>query len=595
MLSASDIVDAGILVRERLEALVGPDAPRVRARLDELLSSSLGEDELAERIRELLLGYEGLRDWLRARDVPSAPDADEADEELLGRPGSPSPTNGAGTPRAAYTRIDCPDEVAVDCAFDVVVGLSADADPTIFGSQMELPADPTKVWVHVTADGLRIARGGSWRHELSVEPGCELPFTTLRLTAEPQQEPEREARIQALFSIDGQAIGFGSRRVLVVSDPAKLGTRTREPPEPSGAATLPVQATAPDLTVVLRTGSIPGSLMWTFETREGLDVPDHPIETTIGQRADQYAQQLIRGVNAREGRTDLFPFLRGVAMQIADQMPPDFFALLHAVGSGLQRPPLVQLLTEEPYIPWELAWLDPPLGDGAPSFLSAQATVGRWVTGVAKPTLPPPENAVAETMAVVFGKYEQVPGWARLVAAEEEAAELAARYGAQPVDAVMPCVLACLDGDPRADVLHFALHGNYDPSGGQDGLVLVDRATLDPVVVSGYELAGAPFVFLNACQVGTGREILGDYAGLAKAFLRAGACAVVAPLWSVHDTVAKQLALHFYERVRAGARPAEVLRAGRVDALQGADPSSATSFAYQFFGHPAMTIRRQRP
>ena len=48
------------------------------------------------------------------------------------------------------------------------------------------------------------------------------------------------------------------------------------------------------------------------------------------------------------------------------------------------------------------------------------------------------------------------------------------------------------------------------------------------------------FVFLNACQVGAGQRVLGDYAGLATAFLSAGAAGVVAALWNVHDLAARE-------------------------------------------------------
>jgi CHAT domain-containing protein len=189
----------------------------------------------------------------------------------------------------------------------------------------------------------------------------------------------------------------------------------------------------------------------------------------------------------------------------------------------------------------------------------------------------------------VSGVYN-LPGWDRLIDAEQEADELATTYGAAKVNAASQDVLRLVGGNPPADVLHFAVHGQYDPNGEIDGIVLVDGLTLDPMQVKGSPLTSRPFVFLNACQVGTSRELLGDYAGLAHAFLRAGACAVVAPLWSVKDTTAKAIALRFYEQARAGERPAEILRAERGAAPLTEDPPSATGLAYQFFGHPAMTI-----
>jgi CHAT domain-containing protein len=143
--------------------------------------------------------------------------------------------------------------------------------------------------------------------------------------------------------------------------------------------------------------------------------------------------------------------------------------------------------------------------------------------------------------------------------------------------------------------MHFAVHGIYDPTGTEDGLVLTDGHVLDPLQVKGSTFSRAPFVFLNACQVGSGNKILGDYAGLANAFLYSGAAGVVAPLWSVQDTIAKDLALNFYAKAFGGAGVGEVLRSQRAQFIKSDDPISATYLAYQYFGHPEMRIKRVLP
>jgi len=138
--------------------------------------------------------------------------------------------------------------------------------------------------------------------------------------------------------------------------------------------------------------------------------------------------------------------------------------------------------------------------------------------------------------------------------------------------------------------LHFSLHGKYDPGTAKQGLVLVDGEVIDPLVVKGGSLTEAPLVFLNACQVGTGQETLGDYAGLAESFLFAGASAVVAPLWSIDDEVASALAERFYAKAFAGQSVAEIIRAERAAFGTGDDPNTSTLVAFQFFGHPAMHL-----
>ena len=80
---------------------------------------------------------------------------------------------------------------------------------------------------------------------------------------------------------------------------------------------------------------------------------------------------------------------------------------------------------------------------------------------------------------------------------------------------------------------------------------------LSPYDVKATSLGGrGPLVFLNACQVGAAREVLGDYAGMAEAFLHAGASAVIAPLWTIDDGAAKTLALSFTSPSPAGEPPA---------------------------------------
>ena len=114
---------------------------------------------------------------------------------------------------------------------------------------------------------------------------------------------------------------------------------------------------------------------------------------------------------------------------------------------------------------------------------------------------------------------------------------------------------------------------------------------LSPYDVKATSLGGrGPLVFLNACQVGAAREVLGDYAGMAEAFLHAGASAVIAPLWTIDDGAAKTLALSLLQvRLRHGRatrrNPAgEEPREMRTPYERS--PPSLVCLSYQFFGHP---------
>jgi CHAT domain-containing protein len=126
----------------------------------------------------------------------------------------------------------------------------------------------------------------------------------------------------------------------------------------------------------------------------------------------------------------------------------------------------------------------------------------------------------------------------------------------------------------------------------RNGLVMIDSETLETGTISGTTLRPAPFVFLNACEAGTGQKLLGESAGVASAFLKGGAAAVVAPLWKISDRVGRDVATRFYQEVfDGGVQVADFLRKERVS---GAEPDSAeatTQLAYVFFGHPRMRLQ----
>jgi hypothetical protein len=252
-------------------------------------------------------------------------------------------------------------------------------------------------------------------------------------------------------------------------------------------------------------------------------------------------------------------------------------------------------------MPWELAWIDKPFDAGAPNFLGAQANIGRWILDPSALRVPARSLHVS-TMAVVWGVYAG-PGMRRLTAAEQEAQQLQETYGAVSIEAQPEPVLALLSGRPPTDLLHFAVHGTYNPDSVSQGIYLVSGAPIDSLQVSGSDLsARTPFIFLNTVQISSAQSPLGDYGGMAQAFLRAGASGVLVAVWPIPDTDAQRVALEFYESVfkaaaqtdgrgTGGGQPAvaDVLRRAR--AGKGADQDRMLSYlAYQFYGHPSFRL-----
>lgn len=510
----------------------------------------------------------------------------------------------ADPPRESHAELACADVVVAGQPFPVRVGLRPDLDPAVAGTPLRRPESSRGPWtltVQLVAEGFSLEIAAErWRVDLEVTAADPYPTATLSLvaTAGAADAPVMARSLRAMYLADGQPIGFAVRAVAVVNDPALLAVTPAPPPEDATILAPPTADAPADITVriELADGSSPGRLLWQLLAADpAVTVPDAPIAVDIGREPEAFLRRVIVQMTEAEGRPGLYQALRGIGRLVADQIPGAFWTVLADVAARTPgRAVTVLLLSAEPYVPWELAVLDDPLDPEAPPFLSAQVDLGRWILAPRRPTLPPPFAVEARTMAVVSGVYDRDPAWQRLLDAEAEAGELVDRYRAVAVEAECAPVLALLEGSPRADVLHFAVHGQYDPGGTIDGLVLLD-GPLDPLQVTGSDLAGHPFVFLNACQVGSGDAVLGDHAGMARAFLSGGAAGVVAPLWSIDDIVARELALRFYARTLAGATPAEALREERRSFRRDPPASSSTMLAYQLFGHPRMVLRPSGP
>lgn len=546
------------------------------------------------------------RTWARLRDTVA--------------PGSRRPGQGAAAaapaqhagpaigpvapPGTVYGMLRCPEYVSAQQEFELEVGLSALAPHGVAGGPMTLPPVERRtrtLSVQLQIFGFRLREGESAQQSMPLSWAAPYPSVTLHLTPDAQREDRASRRIKAMYSVDGQPIGFAVRYVTVTRG-------ARHGPEGTMTAggenlSIPAAPTAADLTVAVERK--PGSdreLVWLFQSPHDIDLPAGAVVTDIGPFASlqDFAGNLTNQLSVSEGQVGVFATIMGKGRRIAAVMPAEFWGLLRQAAESVAGPPTILFLTDQPYVPWELAALPWPLDPDPeiPPFLCAQARVGRWLqpdenaaaAGLG-PVQPPPTSVRVRAMAVVSGVYGQ-PGWPRLLEAEAECAALGRDYGAAKVEARQGPVISCISGEPSAEILHFAVHGRWDPAGAEDGLILVDGVLSPDQVLSG-RLAGHPLVFLNACQVGQGSEALGDYAGMAAAFLRIGASAVVAPLWSIEDATARSIALAFYQETLAnGTAPAEVIRRIRAGFKPANVAQSSTYLAYQFFGDPRLELVR---
>ena len=378
-----------------------------------------------------------------------------------------------------------------------------------------------------------------------------------------------------------------------------------------------------DLTIAISPGETAETFLWTFTTPHPVQLPEGPVVSRLTRNnAETFALRRIREMSRVDGSSSAEYQIAGIAAEVASAMPLWFWKVLAEVwriAKDASRAPTLLIVSKDFPVPWELAstteefvvdrsLLDPT----APMLLGAQVAMGRWLpagletpAGVRRPSTSPPETIRITTFAVVVGEFGPSSGLRPLKTGMEEGRQLAARYPSVWVRATESEVSQLLSGQLMnrgapvdAQVLHVISHGEINPESPWDSGVMLSDSSLrlneSMVSRSVFTKTAAPLVFLNCSQVataGTGALVEG---GLPAAFVQAGARALVAPLWSVDDDIAKDTALTFYgETLGRGRAVGDVMRELRARftfPLRG----KTTPLAYVYYGHPGLFLTLQQ-
>ncbi|NEW42027.1 CHAT domain-containing protein [Nocardia cyriacigeorgica] len=521
---------------------------------------------------------------------------------------------------ACYPRLEAPDVVVAGEPFQVTVGLSETFDmATMVSGQMHVySSDPEfeiEIEVLVDPKSLIVADDPHIAVRVTLADPYPRHTLTLRAVTAPSLTPERTLRL--IIRRQGRIIGLAARTLVVVANASRLATQP--PPPPPSHQLLDLESlldeAPPDLVVVVYRADEPDTYVWDAYALGGqITLPDAERRSRIDHTARDFATYTRRLVKAEAFRgVGIFDNLKGYGDLVFSVLPSGIRTVLRELVRGRDDAPAVLWLTEEAFVPWELAVFDPPLCTvyaGDAPFLGAHLAMSRWPFAPEGPRPSLRREHPINRQAVLTADYEGVRNFPPLPAAVAEATRFDEKYGPiTPLPPMREQVIGCLEGRMPVDLLHVALHGTFDEAVQEDGLVLLEpRANgfaasfLTALAVRGLRnTSSTPFVYLNACSVGAGQSILGSYAGFATALLRTGAIGVVAPLWTIDDTVAAELAARFYDGAFADppVPVAELLRRARADYTRDrvvADPErvTPTHLGYLAFGHPRLTLRRNR-
>ena len=435
------------------------------------------------------------------------------------------------------------------------------------------------VWLTVgepfTVEGPAIQRLVILRDQ---ERSDSVEFSVVRQEGPAPAEP---VLISALFSYRGRACGRVSRQLAVSQEPAKP---PQEVPEPE----IRIDATAerPDLSVrIVRNGS--DDRLFDCFVQTPL-LPEYKDGVTDTWRLPSLAAEFVKQKMVQFTAKNATPFgrmtaLRGAGLQFFEASPPLFQKVFWELIDKSLPLRTVSILTEEPSIPWELMIPTRDADEEDREPLGTTYLVSRWT---ARSHILPPQRVPLKDAFVV------APKDSRLASAEEEVKMIVEEFTCQRID---PAGLEILDstlGQQGRTLLHFVCHGKSGAAGSQI-LLLEKQEELDASqlrAMSGVKKAfrsAKPLVFLNACEVGRQEPALVGTGGFAEAFMALGASGVIAPLWSVKDSIAHEIAEKFYERIQnEPSTPFAEILADLRKLSYKAEGGEDTYAAYCFYGDP---------
>jgi hypothetical protein len=467
------------------------------------------------------------------------------------------PAMGPGVQRAP--KVDAPDRVEPGDSFEIAVQLTATVEQVgsidiVKGAgdkpgmlALDLPTDQSewKLDVVVSALDLVLEQG-----VLAIDLPASGDSTTaiFRATAVDTGEPHI-VPVTVSFVYEGSLLARVVRPVRVGDAPA---VETPAPP-----VSLEVATAAPDLTIQV--------------LHPDPEAPERTIVTVFGPRLatattvliedrDALAayplglsrlsrgKPLVSAASAGRAKAEV----GGVGVELWDKRVPAvvrsaFWTLRDELGTNFRT---IQVLTDDPVFPWELA--RPGRDDERLDPLGLDFAIARWhIHRQDRVRLRPPPRVELHDTMVVAPAYE---GSQALPSVARELEVLGGMPGYRSVTPTLDGIVSALARRPQG-ILHYAGHGSV----------------------------------LEAHSAGSFVD------GWAPALLEGGAPGYVGGLWALDDRAAADFASVFYETLDASldrygeASVAEVLRTTRQRYHRNGE---ATFLAYVLYGHPELKVVR---
>jgi hypothetical protein len=356
------------------------------------------------------------------------------------------------------------------------------------------------------------------------------------------------------------------------------------------APTLSVETAALEsdlqVTLVHVPGDPPGQFQCTVASPH-VDLELEPETWHSGQGRAVVDEVLDRFIHAAPDRRS--DELMGAGYEFFDAAPEAFKAYFWHLVDHVPEFETISIVTNEDSLPWEL--MVPTRSDPEPDDptdpLGVDFDIGRWTSTTVKAA---PQRIALGTGLVVAPRYDEDElKWS----ADE--ADLVSTLGTQVVTPATASALEEALRSGQGGLFHFVGHGHAE--GAFHELSLEGERVAHTVLrhwlrTSGYLRHRPTLVVLNACEVGRPLPALLGSGGIPAVFIREGAAAVLAPTWSVKDSVAKDVAERFYKVLRVAPETPlpRILRDIRRLSYRRGDDVEDSYAAYCFYGDPRARV-----
>jgi CHAT domain len=326
-----------------------------------------------------------------------------------------------------------------------------------------------------------------------------------------------------------------------------------------------------------------------YEYDISLTSEEYPLLPVGGKKLISNTEEKFRNIFNQIENTDDLPHVIDTNMEalgrdLYDELIPDKLKDLYwKISDSIKS---VQILSDEPWIPWEIIKPWRELDDGKADedlFLCERFSFSRWF-----PT-------VKEKMGQEIKKVKVViPSDTKLnnpLAELEFIKKIGRNYGLSiSSDSSYEEVMYTFENGGY-DLIHFSSHGEYENKNSIFSFIeLENRVKIRPTNISGRYITfgrANPLVILNSCQSGVQGFSLTGIQSWATRFLGVGVSVFIGTLWSVSDEASLRFTETLYNQLSQGMAVGEAVKAARVECKRTGDPSW---LAYVLYGQPNTII-----